>query len=101
MDIRSLSDFINGLSSLSGPNLRLEIPSYEFFRGFSGEGSSLKRSSKSSPLGVCDSVLGVPEGLINLPVSGGFQGFFSSFSPIAFIPDVVSGILKVFQGDVS
>src|SRR6266542_2240271 len=44
--------------------------------------------------------LGVPEGLINLPVSGGFQGFSSSFNPIAFIPGVVSEILKVFQGDV-
>jgi len=44
--------------------------------------------------------LGVPGGLINLPVSGGFQGFSSSFNPIAFIPGVVSGILKVFQGDV-
>src|SRR6266542_243108 len=57
-------------------------------------------SSKFSPLGICDSVLGVPGGLINLPVSGGFQGFSSSFSPIAFIPGVVSGILNVFQGDV-
>jgi len=45
-------------------------------------------------------VLGVPGRLINLPVSGDFQGFSSSFSPIAFIPDVFSGILKVFQGDV-
>ncbi len=35
-----------------------------------------------------------------MPVSGGFQGF-SSFNPIAFIPGVVSEILKVFQGDVS
>ncbi len=33
-------------------------------------------------------------------VSGGFQGFSFSFSPIMFIPGVVSGILKVFQGDV-
>ncbi len=41
-------------------------------------------------------VSGVPGGLINFSVSEGFQGFFSSFSPIAFIPDVVSGILKVF-----
>ena len=45
-------------------------------------------------------VSGVPRGLINLPVSGGFHGFSSSFSPIAFIPGVVSGILKVFQRDV-
>ena len=44
--------------------------------------------------------MGVLGGLINLPVSGGFQGFFSSFNPIAFIPGVVSGILNVFQGDV-
>ncbi len=43
--------------------------------------------------------MGVPERLISLPVSGGFQGF-SSFNPIAFIPEVVSGILNVFQGDV-
>ncbi len=43
--------------------------------------------------------MGVPGGLINFPVSGGFQGFSSSFSPKAFIPEVVSGILKVFQGD--
>ncbi len=28
------------------------------------------------------------------------DSFFSSFSPIAFIPDVVSEILKVFQEDV-
>ncbi len=42
----------------------------------------------------------VPKGLINFPVSGGFQGFSSSFSPIAFISGIVSGILKVFQGDV-
>ncbi len=56
-------------------------------------------SSKFSPLGVYDSVLEVPGGLISLPVFGGFQGF-SLFSLIAFIPDVVSEILKVFQGDV-
>src|SRR6266498_1505548 len=43
--------------------------------------------------------MGVPGGLINFPMSGGFQGF-SSFNPIAFIPGVVSGILNVFQGDV-
>src|SRR6266542_42758 len=57
-------------------------------------------SSKFSPLGICDSILGVPGGLINLPVFGGFQGFSSSFSPIAFIPGIVLGILKVFQGDI-
>ena len=55
-----------------------------------------RRSSRFSPLGVCDSVLGVPGGLINFPVSGGFQGFSFLFSLIAFIPDVVLGILKVF-----
>ena len=87
---------MNGLSSLSGPNLRLDVPSYKFLRGLSLEGTLLRRFSKSSPLGVCDSVLGVPGGLINFPVSGGFQGFSSSFSPIAFISGVVSGILKVF-----
>src|SRR6266498_2545918 len=100
MGIRSLSGFTNRSSSLLGLNLRLEVPSNKFVRGFSGGGSFLKKSSKSSPLGICDSVLGVPEGLINFSVSGGFQGFFSSFSLIAFIPGVVSGILKVFQGDV-
>jgi len=52
-------------------------------------------------LGVYDSVLGVPGELINFPVSGGFQGFFFSFSPIVFILDVFSGILKILQGDVS
>ncbi len=54
----------------------------------------------SSSLEVCDSVLGVPGGLINFPVFEGFQGFFFSFNPIAFILGVVSGILKVFQEDV-
>ena len=58
------------------------------------------KSSKSSPLGVCDSVLGVPRGPINLLVSEGFQRFSSSFNPRALIPGVVSGILNVFQGDV-
>src|SRR6266498_2281956 len=100
MGILSLSGLLNRFSSLLGPNLKLEVPSNKSCRGFSGGGSFLKRSSKSSPLGVCDSVLGVPEGLINFSVSGGFQGFFSSFSLIAFIPGVVSGILKVFQDDV-
>ncbi len=100
MGILSLSDLINGSSSQFGPNLKLDVPEYKSNRGFSGRGRFLSRSSISSPLGVCDSVLGVPGGLINLPVSGGFQGFSSSFNPIAFIPDVISGILKVFQGDV-
>src|SRR6266540_735508 len=96
MGILSLS----GLSG-SGPNLKLDVPMNGSFSGLSGGGQSLRRSSNSSPLGVCDSVLGVPGGLISLPVSGGFQGFSSSsFNPIAFIPGVISGILKVFQGDV-
>src|SRR6266540_3236388 len=96
MGILSLS----GLSG-SGPNLKLDVPMNGSFSGLSGGGQSLRRSSNSSPLGVCDSVLGVPGGLINFSVSGGFQGFSSSsFNPIAFIPGVVSGILKVFQGDV-
>src|SRR6266540_1264608 len=95
MGILSLS----GLSG-SGPNLKLDVPMNGSFSGLSGGGQSLRRSSNSSPLGVCDSVLGVPGGLINLPVSGGFQGFSFSFSPIAFIPGAVSGILNVFQGDV-
>src|SRR6266542_4533112 len=63
-------------------------------------GTLSSRSSKSSPFGICTSVLGISGGLINFLISGGFQGFSSLFSPIAFIPDVVSGILKVFQGDV-
>ena len=100
MRILSLNSLLYGFSSLLDPNLRLEVPSYRFFRGFSGGNSFLKRSSKSSLLEVCNSILGVPEGLFNLPVSRGFQGFFSSFNPIAFIPGVVSEILKVFQGDV-
>jgi len=74
-----------------------------------GSFNSLSRSSsKGTPGGVFFvgvivvniSVSEVSEGLINFPVSGGFQGFSSSFSPIVFIPGVVSGILKVFQGDV-
>ncbi len=62
MGILSLSGFINGSSSLLDPNLKLEVPSNKSCRGFSGGGSFLKRSSKSSPLGVCDSVLGIPGG---------------------------------------
>ncbi len=46
------------------------------------------------------SVSGIFEELIKFPVSGGFQEFSSSFNPIAFIPNVFSGILKVFQEDV-
>ncbi len=49
-----------------------------------------------SLLGICNSVLEVPGGLINFSVFEDFQGFSFSFNPIAFIPDVVSGILKVF-----
>ena len=50
---------------------------------------------------INDSVSGVSEGLINFLVSGDFQGF-SSFSsnPMTFIPNVFSGISKVFQGEV-
>ena len=44
--------------------------------------------------------MGVPGGLINFPVSGSYQGLSSSFNPKAFIPSVVSGMLKVFQGDI-
>ena len=100
MGILSLSGLLSRSSFLLGPNLKLDVPSYISFKGFSGRGWFLKRSSKSSPLGVCDSVLGVPRGLINLLVSGGFQGFSSLFNPKAFIPSVVSGILKVFQEDI-
>ena len=90
---------MNRFSSLSGSNLRLEVSSYRFLKDLSLFCLS-RRSSKSSPLGVCDSVLGVSEGLISFPVFGGFQGFSSSFSPIVFIPNVVLGILKVLQEDV-
>ena len=78
---------------------------YRFLRGFSLGDTVSKKSSKSIPWGVLlVGVIvmgtlgsGVPGGLINFSVSRGFQGFSSSlFSPIAFIPDVVSGILKVF-----
>src|SRR6266540_6331806 len=100
MGILLLSGLINGSSSLLGPKLKLDVPSYRFLNSLSEGSSFIMESSKSSPLGVCCSVLGVPEGLINFPVSGGFQGFSSSFNPIVFIPGVVSGILKVFQGDV-
>ena len=67
-----LSGLLNGFSFLSGPNLRLEVPSYKFFRGLSLGGILSRKSSIFSPLGVCDSVLEVPGRLINLPVSGGF-----------------------------
>ncbi len=90
---------MRGISG-SGPNLKLDVPMNGSLRGSLRGYSLLKRSSKSSPFRICDSLLGVPGGLINFPVSEGFQGFSSSFNPIAFIPGVVSGILKVFQGDV-
>ncbi len=97
MSILSVIGLINRFSFLSDPNLRLEVPSYKFLRGFCSGDTLSRRFSIFSPLGVCCSGLGISRGLINLPVSGGFQGFSSfSFSPIAFIPDVVSGILKVF-----
>ncbi len=104
-----LSGLLNGFSFLSGPNLRLEVPSYGFLRGLSLGGTLSKRFSKGIPEGfffnsiavVNVSVSGVLGGLISFPVSESFQGFSSSlFNPIAFIPDVVSEILKVFQGDI-
>ncbi len=73
---------------------------YKFLRGLSLGDTFSRRSSKSSLLSVCDSVLGVLGGLISFPIFGGFQGFSSLFSPIAFIPSVVSRILKVFQEDI-
>ena len=72
MEILSLNGLLNGSSSLLGPNLKLDVFSYRSFRGLSGGDWSLRRFSRSSPLGICDSVLGVPEGLIKFPVSGGF-----------------------------
>ena len=93
---------LNGFSSLSNPNLRIEVPSYISLKGFSWGSILSRRSSRFSPLSVCLFELGVPGGLISLSVSGSFQGFSSSsFNPIAFIPGVVSGILKVFHEDVS
>ncbi len=88
---------------MSGPNLRLEPPSNGSFVKLS------RSSSKGIPwdvflievIVVNVLVSGVSEGFINFPVSGGFQGFSSSFNPIAFIPGIVSEISKVFQGDVS
>jgi len=60
----------NGLSSLSGLNLRVEVPSYMLY------GSLSRRSSISSPLGTLRSLEGVSVsrvfgGLINLPIIGG------------------------------
>ncbi len=87
---------LNWLSLLSDSNLRLELLLNGFFSGLS------RNSSKGIPWGVflmevvVVPVSRVPRGLINFPVSEGFQGFSFSFSPIAFIPDIVSGILKVF-----
>jgi len=71
MGILSLSG-LSGSSSLFGPNLKEDVPTNESFKGFFSGGYSFKRSSNSSPLGVCFSVLEVPGGLINFPVSGGF-----------------------------
>jgi len=61
---QSLDDDQNGFSSGSGSNLKLEVPSYGFLSDLS------RRSSKSSSLGIFDSVLGVSRGLINFPVIG-------------------------------
>ncbi len=67
----------------------------------------LRRSSRSSPLGILFSLKGIPVSgvlgrLINLPVTGGIQGLFSSsFKDKKFNPGVFSEIPKVFQGDVS
>jgi len=75
---------------------------YKLLRGLSLGGVLSRRSFKSSPLGVLFvkvtvvNISRVPEGLINFLVFGGFQGFSFSFSPIVFIPDVVSEMLKVF-----
>ena len=63
---RPLSDEVNGSLLVSGPNLKVEIPPYEFLGGVSN------KSSKGILLGrvlvICDPVLGVLGGLINLPI---------------------------------
>src|SRR6266498_5033355 len=87
----SLFDDWNRLSSLLGLNLRVEVSPYIL------SGSLLRRSSISSPLGVLFSLNGVPvsgvfEGLINLPVTGGVHGFFSSLKNKKFNPKVFSKI---------
>ena len=72
-------------------NLRLEVPPYGFLDDLSSN------FSKGILESVCDSVLGVPEGLINLPVTGGVQGFLSSsFNDKKFNSDMFSGIPRVF-----
>ena len=50
---------------------------------------------------IINPILGVPEGLINLPVCEDFQGLSSfSFTPIKFIPGILSEMPRIFQEDV-
>jgi len=77
-----------------GLNLIVEIPPYRLLNSLS------RRSSIFSPLGVFDSVLGVSEGLINLPVIGDVHRFFFSFKDKKFNLEVFLEIPKVFQEDV-
>jgi len=83
------------LSLLSGLNLRLEVLPSILLSGLS------RRSSISSPLGVFNSVLGIPRRLINLPVIRDIHEFFPSLKDKKFNPGVFLGISKVLQGDVS
>ncbi len=58
-----MSDWMNRLFSRSDPNLKLEVPLYRFLNSLS------RRFSIFFPWGVCE--LGVPEGLISLPITRG------------------------------
>jgi len=83
------------LSSISSPNLKLEVPSYRFLRGL------FLLSSKGIFLVISDSVLGVSKGLISFPITGGVYRLLSfSFKDKKFNPSVFSGMPKVFQEDV-
>ncbi len=91
-----LLDWLNGLSSILGLNLKLEVPSYRFLRGLS------VFYLGGVFLVVNISVSRVLRGLINLLVTGSIQGLFSSlFNDKKFNPDIFSEILRVFQEDVS
>jgi len=69
---------------------------YRFLRGLS------EIPSESVFLIISNSVSGVFEGLINLPVTGSVYGLFSSlFKDKKFNSDVFFRIPKVFQKDVS
>jgi len=81
----------NRLSSISGLNLKLDVPSYKFLRNLSVLFSNALFLINSI------SVSGVLRELINLPVTRGVYGLLSSsFKDKKFNPSVFSGILKVF-----